>query len=265
MKKTVKTALCGLTVAAVGCAMAAGFSACGNSKTDIVVTGSSSVTPLMQELAAAYESEHSDVRIKISESSSGQGIKDTQNGDNDFGMSSRELKESETGVTGEVLCRDGIALIVNNACTLDDVTTEQVYNLFVNGTAIGSVTAGVGRDEGSGTRSAFDEIIGIETAYHQSVATQAETGNVIEVISGSANSLGYISFGSLSSAVKAVSLNGVACTQETISDGEYALQRPFVIVLKEGKTLGSAAQGFYDYIMGEEAQTVISQSYISVR
>ncbi len=89
---------------------------------------------------------------------------------------------------------------------------------------------------------------------------------MIEAIQGAANSIGYISYGSLNDKVKAVSLDGIACTVENIKGGTYALQRPFVIVLKDGKTLSEAAQGFYDYIMGDSAQTVISKAgYITMK
>ena len=108
--------------------------------------------------------------------------------------------------------------------------------------------------------------MGIEGSYHQNIATLAETGNVIEAIQGTVNSLGYISYGSLSNAVKAVTLDGIACTYDNIINNVYSLQRPFVIVLKEGKTLSNAAKGFYDYIMSDEAQEVIArEGYISIK
>ncbi len=260
LKKILACAMC-VAVAGSACSLAA----C-NSKETITVSGSSSVTPLMEQLAAEYSKNH-DVRIKVNMSSSGNGIKDTQSGLNDFGMSSRTLKAEEKGVKGETLCMDGIALIVNNDCTVTDVSKSAVKALFESNTAIPDtpITAAIGRDASSGTRSAFDELVKIES-YHSSVATLAETGNVIEAIQGSTNSLGYISFGSLSNKVKAVSLDGVKCTYENIVSGDYALQRPFVIVLKEGGTLSEAAQGFYDYIMSDDAQSVItSEGYISVK
>lgn len=266
MKKATKIIMSALC-AAVMCVSAVMLGACGNNAATITVSGSSSVTPIMEKLAAEYEKTH-DVRITINMSSSGNGIKDTQNGNNDFGMSSRDLKESETEtVEGRVLCRDGIALIVSNGCAVDNVTKADVKALFEAGTAIPgtSVTAGVGRDSGSGTRSAFDELIGLES-YHTSVSTLAETGNVIESIQNSNNSIGYISFGSLNDSVKAVKLDGVECTTENIVNGSYALQRPFVIVLKKGAKLSEEAQGFYDYIMGEEAQSIITANkYISTK
>ena len=262
--KKVVSVLCAAALLGSGAILGA----CGGKKdANITVSGSSSVTPLMEKLAAAYEQDH-DVRITVNMSSSGAGISDAQNDLNDFGMSSRGLKASETGVKGETLCMDGIALIVNKDSAVTDVKKDDVKALYETGTAIPdtSITAAIGRDASSGTRSAFDELLKIENGYFKDVATLAETGNVIEAIQGAANSIGYISFGSLNDKVKAVSLDGIACTVENIKSGTYALQRPFVIVLKDGKTLSEAAQGFYDYIMGDSAQTVISKAgYITMK
>lgn len=244
--------------------------ACGGKKGEnknVTISGSSSVTPLMEKLAAAYEQDH-DVRITVNMSSSGAGISDAQNDLNDFGMSSRKLKDEEKGIKGETLCMDGIALIVNKNCDVTNVNKADVKALYENGTAIPdtTITAAIGRDASSGTRSAFDELLKITNGYFKDASLLTETGNVIEAIQNSTNSIGYISYGSLNDNVKAVSLDGVACTVENIKSGTYALQRPFVIVLKDGKTLSEAAQGFYDYIMGTSAQTVISKAgYITMK
>ena len=244
--------------------------ACGGKKDEnknVTISGSSSVTPLMEKLAAAYEQDH-DVRITVNMSSSGAGISDTQNDLNDFGMSSRKLKDEEKGIKGETLCMDGLALIVNKNCDVTNVNKADVKALYENGTAIPdtTITAAIGRDASSGTRSAFDELLKITNGYFKDASLLTETGNVIEAIQNSTNSIGYISYGSLNDNVKAVSLDGVACTVENIKSGTYALQRPFVIVLKDGKTLSEAAQGFYDYIMGTSAQTVISKAgYITMK
>lgn len=264
--KKVVSVLCAAALLGSGAILGA----CGGKKDEnknVTISGSSSVTPLMEKLAAAYEQDH-DVRITVNMSSSGAGISDTQNDLNDFGMSSRKLKDEEKGIKGETLCMDGIALIVNKECAVTDVKKADVKALYENGTALPdtSITAAVGRDASSGTRSAFDELLKIENGYFKDVATLAETGNVIETIKSSTNSIGYISYGSLNDSVKAVSLDGIACTVENIKGGKYALQRPFVIVLKDGKTLSEAAQGFYDYIMGTSAQTVISKAgYITMK
>lgn len=267
MKKGTKILISSICMTAI-CGSVALLGGCGGSKKEnITVSGSSSVTPIMEKLAAEYEKTN-DVRITINMSSSGAGISDTQNGLNDFGMSSRELKDGETGVTGTTLCMDGIALIVNKDCPVTDVSKEDVKALYENGTAIPgtSITAAIGRDASSGTRTAFDELLKIENGYAKSVATLQETGNVIEAIQGATNSIGYISYGSLQDTVKAVSLDGIECNVENIMSGTYSLQRPFVIVLRENGELSEAAQGFYDYIMSAEAQSVITGAgYISVK
>ncbi len=261
-----KNILSGILCAAVVGSGACAFAGCGNKGETVTVSGSSSVTPVMEKLAAEYEKTH-DVRITVNMSSSGEGIADTKNGLNDFGMSSRALKDSETGVSGATLCMDGIALIVNNDCDVTDVKAADVKALYEKGTAIPGtpITAAIGRKDGSGTRSAFDELLKIES-YTKDVALQDETGNVIEVIRESTNSIGYISYGSLKSTVKAVSLDGTECTVENIISGDYSLQRPFVIVTKDGAELSEAAQDFYDYIMSDDAQKIITDNgYISVK
>jgi phosphate transport system substrate-binding protein len=194
-------------------------------------------------------------------SSSGAGIADTQNGLNDFGMSSRELKDSEGGVSGRVLCFDGVALVTGVNSSAENITVQEVKGLFSDGvpTEDNSIVAGIGRDSGSGTRSAFDELMGISGEYHSSISTLAETGNVIEALAGTVGSVGYISYGSLSDRVKALSLDGVACTAENIKNKTYALQRPFVIVTSQNRPLSAAAQGFYDYIFSSSALSVIER------
>jgi phosphate transport system substrate-binding protein len=221
----------------------------------------------MQKLAAEYEKEH-DVRIVINMSSSGAGILDTQNRLNDFGMSSREVAESETGVQSQVLCLDAIALVVGKDSTADNVTTEQVKALFENGTPIESegISSAIGRDAASGTRVAFDQLMGISGNYHKSIATLAETGNVIEAVVPTSSTLAYISYGSLTDRLKAIDLNSVACTESTIKDGTYELFRPFIVVVNKDKPLSDAAQRFYDYILSDRAQVVIErENYVSAK
>ncbi len=265
LKKVLSGVLC---AAMIGTGMGA-FAACGDAPETVKVSGSSSVTPLMEKLAAQYEKTHDDVRISVNMSDSGTGISDALNGLNDIGMASRNLKNTESGVEGKVLCMDGIALIVKSDNAVEDVTKADVKALYESLTPISgtTITAGVGRTEGSGTRSAFDDLMKIEN-YHEDLSCVQETGNVIETIKKSANSLGYISFGSLASAqgVKAVKVGGVVCSYDNIVSGSYELQRPFVIVTKTGKKLSKAAQGFYDYIMSTDAQSVITKAgYISVK
>lgn len=270
MKKSAKIFMCVLCSMAVMVSSAA-LGGCGNGKESVTVSGSSSVTPIMEKLAAEYEKTH-DVRIRVNMSDSGTGIEDAQNGLNDFGMVSRALKPGETGVVGATLCRDGIALIVHKNSAVADVRKADVKALYENGTAIPdtAITAAIGREAGSGTRAAFDELLKIEKYFSvggdKDVAEITSTGGVMTTIAASPNSIGYISFGSLDDTVKALRLDGVACTAENIMNNTYALQRPFLIVRKENGTLSEAAQGFYDYILSEQAQTVITKAgYISVK
>lgn len=282
MKKLAKLLMCVLCAAIVFCSSAAFIACGGDEKTEkITISGSSSVTPLMEELRKVYLASHKNVRITISTSDSGKGITDANDGLNDFGMSSRALKAADgEGVEGINLCMDGIALIVKSNCSVDSVTKDQVKGLFESGTAIGVIKSGIGREAGSGTRGAFDKLIfNVDAAtYGPSVATSNATGQVISSISGADDengtkyALGYISAGSLGSTVKALKYQetatdtAVECTAANIKSGAYKLQRPFVIVLKKGKKLSAAAQAFYDYIMSDAAQSVITgKGYISIK
>ena len=159
MTKAMKRVTCLACVAVMGLG-AAMFAACekeggtdnpggSTEKTEIYISGSSSVTPLMEKLAAVYEVLNDEVEITIQMSDSGTGVADAQQGKNDFGMASRDLKESETGVVSKKICLDGVALVVNNSCSLTDVTGAQLYDLYANGTAIGSVTNAISREDGS--------------------------------------------------------------------------------------------------------------------
>ena len=271
MKKLIKVIMSGAAVAAIGCGMAFGLTGCGSTET-VTINGSSSVTPLMEVLAATYEKSHDNVRIEINMTSSGTGITAAINGTADIGMSSRWLEDDELsqGVSQRQLCNDGIALVVGTGCTATDITTEEVTALYQNLTPAcnGLITNAVGRDQGSGTRDFFDEYFKLEdSGYDSDVGTGAETGNVIELLNGTTTTLGYISYGSLAAnagSVKALSLDGIACTLENLVSEKYSLCRPFVIVLNNSAELSDAAQDFIDYIMSEEAQSVISgEGYIS--
>ena len=234
---------------------AACFTACsGADGNEIVITGSTSVTPLMEKLAEAFEAKNADVTIQITGSGSSQGIADAQKGACEIGMSSRALKEEELKTLDSIeICKDGIAIIVNKDCELTDVTSQQVYDLYANGTAIGSVNTPINRSNGSGTRDGFNELI-----KNADGETQDQTGSVIERVAGAKNVLGYISLGSLNDRVKAVSLDGVAATVENIKAGTYKLQRPFVLAVKKGAQLSDAAQRFIDFIRSEEGKKIIA-------
>lgn len=252
-----------LVVAAIACA--ASFAGCTGSDTnEVIITGSTSVTPLMEKLAEAFERKNQDVTILITGSGSAQGIADTQKGANEIGMSSRALKDEELATLDAIeICKDGIAIIVNNNCELTGVTSEQVYDLYANGTAIGSVNTPINRSNGSGTRDGFNELIknaqgdSLKELKELKGETQDQTGSVIERVAGAENVMGYISLGSLSDRVKALTLDGVAATVENINAGTYKLQRPFVLTVKKGAELSDAAQRFLDFIRSDEGKQII--------
>ncbi len=283
MKKVTRI-LTGVLCAAVMGTSACALAACG-SKTTIEISGSTSVNEIMTKLAGEYEKEHN-ARININANGSGAGIEDAINGRNEIGMSSRALKDSETtqGVEGKQLCIDGIVLAVSKDCPVEKATNKQIYDLYVNGTAVtegeNSVSAAMGRDASSGTREAFDEKISDDEGvsiksgkkqYNSIVSQLSGTGLVIDSIKNDANrkTVGYISMGSYlanTSDLKALDFQGygqtdyVEATVDNIKNGSYLLQRPFVIVTKKDGKLSAAAKEFYDWLWSEEAQAIVTDS-----
>ena len=281
MKKFAKVFAVAAACAALTGSVAA-FAGCADSgNTTLNITGSSSVTPLMQKLAAAYEEEHDDITIRVQQSDSGTGISDAKSGLNDFGMASRDLKDTETGVTAVKIAIDGVALITNTAnTTVTNVTSAELYNLFANGTPIQStITAGITREDGSGTRDAFDSLIKdaegnkLEsvTTFASVITTQNSTGNVMTAIQSNStgNMIGYISMGSIEEAktksCKVLTYENVEATAENVSNKSYALQRNFNIVYNTEAGLSEEAQAFLDFILSDEGQAIaVEEGYISI-
>lgn len=288
MTKAMKRVTCLACVAVMGLG-AAMFAACddqgGNTPggdtnrevEEIFISGSSSVAPLMEKLASVYESFNPYVDITVQTSDSGTGVANAIAGTNDFGMASRALKDSEIeqGVTSKQIAIDGVALVVNPEADLDNVTSDQVYQLYANGTAIGSITEAISREDGSGTRDAFDSLIksaageelGDLLTFNSHVTIQQSTGGVKSVIAtaGTTNTIGYISMGSIDDTVKTVDFEGVEATAENVKNGSYTLSRPFNIVYKSEEDLSEAAQLFIDFIMSDAGQLIAeNEGYISV-
>lgn len=238
----------------------------------VSLTGSTSMEELMRAIAAKFEAIHTGVTVNISCNGSGTGISDAISGRNDIGLSSRDLSSSEIsqGAKAVQLATDGIAIIVNPSCTVSNVTADEIYNLYVHGTTIQeTISRAITREEGSGTRGAFDELVvntageALEDALELAdcVQEQTSTGNVITQIStaGATNLIGYVSLGAVTDAVKAVKYNDVEATVENIVAGDYALSRPFNLVLNANEELSPVAQAFYDYLFTDEIQDFIEE------
>lgn len=283
MKKFTKILMSALCVAAIGGSMAA-LGGCGDKKESVTVSGSTSVEAIMTPLAGEYEKVNN-VRININANGSGAGITDTIEGRNEIGMSSRALKpeEEEKGIEGKQLCLDGIVLVVSKSCAIDEVSNEEIFNLFVNGTAIertsATLSVAVGRESGSGTRDGFDEQIkdaegnAIAKNYQYKNAQQlGGTGLVINAITNDADNrtVGYVSMGSYlknTDKLKALKFkaagqdNYIEPSEDTILNGTYKLQRPFVIVTKKDKSgMSEAAKAFYEWMFGAEAEKMIKDN-----
>lgn len=227
--------------------------------------GSTSMEKVIGSLGEVFQ-EETGITFTYNPTGSGSGIKAVSEGRCDIGLSSRELKaeEAESGLTGTVLAYDGIAIIVNPENAVEDLTSETLAKIYTgeitNWSEVGGVDGEIvliGREAGSGTRDGFESITGTEDAckYRQELTS---TGDVITTVAQNPNAIGYASLASIKDTVKAVSVDGVVPSEETIKDGSYVVQRPFVLVTKTDAALSEGAQQFFDYITSDAAVEIIS-------
>ena len=230
--------------------------------------GSTSMEKVIGALGEAFMEANSGVNFTYNPTGSGSGITAVSEGRCDIGLSSRALKDSEveSGLVGTVLAYDGIAVIVNPANTVEDLDTETIARIYTgeitNWSEVGGADAEivlVGREAGSGTRSGFEELT--ETVdkckYRQELTS---TGDVITAVAQNPDAIGYASLASVKDSVKALKVAGVTPTEETVKDGTYLIQRPFVLVTKEGVALSPVAQAFFDYATKGQANDIITAS-----
>ena len=227
--------------------------------------GSTSMQKVIGALGEMFMELNEDVTFSYNPTGSGSGIQAVSEGRCDIGLSSRALKNEEkaNGQQETVLAYDGIAIVVNPENAVADLDVETIAKIFTGEITNWSEVGGsdteivlIGREAGSGTRSGFEELVGVEDLcqYRQELTS---TGDVITAVASNPGAIGYASVASLKDTVKAVSVGGVAPTSETVKDGSYAIQRPFVLVTKEGVELGTVAQAFFDYVTSGEANEVI--------
>lgn len=232
----------------------------GNVATD----GSTSMEKIIGSLGEAFTEMNPDVNFTYNPTGSGTGIQAVVDGTCDIGLSSRALKDTETGLTGTTVALDGIAVVVNPENPVADLSVEQIAALatgeITNWKDVGGADAPVvfiGREAGSGTRDGFESITGTseKCVYSQELTS---TGDVIATVAGNPNAIGYASLSAVGGTVKALTVGGVQPTEATVLDGSYAIQRPFVLVTKQGEALTAAAQAFFDYALSAEAAPIVA-------
>ena len=249
------------------CVMALSLAACGAKEEKSVSTdGSTSMQKVMLALGEAFMENNSGANFTYNGTGSGSGIKAVKDGTCDIGLSSRYLKDSEKaeGLKETVLAIDGIAVIVHSDNTVADLTLEQISAIFkgeiTNWKDVGGNDGEIvliGREENSGTRDGFESITDAEGAckYRQELTSN---GAVLTAVAENPKAIGYVSLSSVKDTVKAISVNGVAPSEESIKDGSYAVQRPFTLVTKEDVKLNETAQAFFDYATSSAANEIIS-------
>jgi len=270
MKKIISLAVVGLL--AVGLLAGCGNKNAGSGTNKISRTvstdGSTSMEKVIGALGEAFEADNSEITFTYNPTGSGSGITAVSEGRCDIGLSSRGLKDEEkaSGLTETVLALDGIAIIVNPQNSVSDLTTQQIAKIYtgeiMNWKDVGGADSEIvliGREAGSGTRDGFESITDTKDSckYRQELTS---TGDVITTVSQNPNAIGYASLASVKDSVKALKVGGIAPTEETVKDGSYVVQRPFVLVIKSDKKLSDAAQKFFDYATSADASDIISKA-----
>ena len=258
-------------------AMAFSLAACGNKsaeqsdagtdKTEKTISGvvntdgSTSMADVMAAFQESFEDVQSGVTVNYSGTGSGSGITNVLAGSVDIGLASRALTEDEKaqGAVENIVALDGVAVVVNPENTVSSLTVEQIAQIYngtiTNWSELGGADAEIaviGRDAASGTRGAFEEIVGVEDQCKYTNEYES-TGEVIGSVAGNPNAIGYASLSAVDESVTAVAVNGVAPSEATVADGTYEIQRPFVMVTKDGVELSDAAQAFLDWAMSADA------------
>ena len=230
---------------------------------EIVVAGSTSVQPYAEVLAEEYSILHPGTEIDIQGGGSSAGITAAQSGIADIGMSSRSLKAEENGLWYVEIARDGLAVVVNPANTVQDLTLEQVRDIYsetiTTWDEVGGATSKIhviAREEGSGTRSAFtDLVMGKTTEITPRAIVQDSNGAVRQLVADDPNAIGFISLGLVNKNVKALKLGGIAATRENVENGSYQLSRPFLFVAS-GEPTGLTKE-FVDFVLSQDGQKIL--------
>jgi len=238
-------------------------------KGSLVLTGSTSMADVATALAEAFMGAHPDVSVSVGGNGSGEGPTAVKDGTAQIGMLSRELKDSESPDQFDIhiIGYDGIAVIVNPSSGLQDLSSEQIAGIFSGSITNWKEVGGsdrkiqcIGREAASGTRGAFEELLGIadKTAYKEE---QNSTGNVKQAVAANPDAIGYVSISAVDASVTAVKIDGVSPTEEDVRTGAYTLQRPFLMIAAAGKA-DALTSAFLDFVYGEQGMKIVADDGI---
>jgi phosphate transport system substrate-binding protein len=254
-----------LVILSVGCLAFAG---------EITLAGSTTIQPLAEVLGEAFEADHPGSIVIVSGGGSSVGVKSAAEGTADIGMASREIKPSELteypSMVVHTIARDGIAVIVHAGCPVDGLSMDQIKSIFAGEIADWSQVGGttmpitvVAREEGSGTRAAFEEIVMGESLITDNALLLPSNGAVRTTIATTPGTVGFLSFGYLDSSVKALKVEGASPTTSHVNDGTYPVVRPLNLVTL-GQPDGLISQ-FIEFVFSTEGQAIVAEDYIPVR
>lgn len=239
----------------------------GKGKATISISGSTSVGPLAEKLESKYEEQHN-VNIEINQIGSSAGITNAIKGVSEIGMSSRDLKpEEKENLDETIIAYDGIVVVAHPSNPVDDLSLEKVKQIFTgeitNWKDVGGADKEivvVSREDGSGSRDAFQEIVGYASGeLEKSSIIASGNGNIKTTVATNEHAVGFISFEYIDDSISPLKINGVAPTAENVLSQTYQLARPFLFVHKEGN-LTEAGQQFINYILSSEGQAIVSES-----
>ena len=244
-------------------ASSAAGQAAGTLSGNVATGGSTSMKNVIAALTEGFAEVEPGVTVSYDPTGSGAGITGATDKTLDIGLSSRALKADETGVTGTTVALDGIAIVVNKASKVADLTVDQLKQMFTGeitnwkdvGGDDGEIVL-VGREAGSGTRDGFESIVDVKDSCKYAQELTA-TGAVISAVEANPLAIGYASLSAVGDTVKMVTVGGVECSEETVKDGSYEVQRPFVFVTNKSVALSEQAQAFFDFATSADAADLI--------
>ena len=232
---------------------------------NVDLNGSTSVERVIAALGEQFMIDNPNVNVTFNPTGSGAGITSAQEGTADIGLTSRDLREGETGVDAITFAIDGLAVIVHPDNPVQDLSLEQLYGIFAgeitNWSELGGndqVIAPIGREAGSGSRGVFDDIVGVDEPAHAQELTSG--GAVITAVATNPGAIGYASLSAVNNTVEIIAVDGVEISDATLADGSYPVARPFILLTQEGAALNAQTQAFIDFVTSGAATAIIENA-----